>query len=236
MFYITGDTHGDFLDIRHFCKQQGTTTDDTMIILGDAGLNYFNNRLDTEKKQFVSKIPITLFCIHGNHEIRPCHFPSYQIVEFCGGKVYKDNKYPNQLFAMDGEIYTFNHKQCLVIGGAYSVDKYCRLENGHGWFDDEQPSDVIKSYVQEQIETHKIDVVLSHTCPFKYIPREWFLNGIDQSTVDVSTEQWLDKIEDVLDYQKWYCGHYHGEKRIDKMEFMYKGIKEFVRGVKIPID
>ncbi|MEF9984200.1 MAG: metallophosphoesterase [Oscillospiraceae bacterium] len=225
--YITGDTHGNFLGVKHFCEQQNTTTDDIMIILGDAGLNYYNNQLDTDRKKFVSEIPTTLFCIHGNHEMRPHHISSYKITEFCGGKVYKDNKYPNQLFAIDGEIYTFGNKQCLVVGGAYSVDKYYRLERGYGWFDDEQPSDEIKHRAEEQIKTQKIDIVLSHTCPFKYIPREWFLSGIDQSTVDTSTEKWLDSIEDKLDYKKWYCGHYHGEKRIDKMEFMFNGVKEF---------
>lgn len=34
----------------------------------------------------------------------------------------------------------------LVIGGAYSVDKYYRLENDLLWFADEQPSAEIKTY------------------------------------------------------------------------------------------
>jgi len=39
--------------------------------------------------------------------------------------------------------------------------------------------------------------------------------------VDKSTEKWLDSIEDRLDYEKWYCGHYHTNKTIDKMRFLY---------------
>lgn len=39
----------------------------------------------------------------------------------------------------------------LVIGGAYSVDKYYRLENNMLWFADEQPSAEIKTYVEDQI-------------------------------------------------------------------------------------
>lgn len=29
----------------------------------------------------------------------------------------------------------------IVIGGAYSVDKFYRLSKGYNWFEDEQPSD-----------------------------------------------------------------------------------------------
>ncbi len=53
----------------------------------------------------------------------------------------------------------------LVIGGAYSVDKYYRLENDLLWFADEQPSAEIKTYVEDQITKNRIDIVLSHTCP-----------------------------------------------------------------------
>lgn len=66
-----------------------------------------------------------------------------------------------------------------------------------------------------------IDVILSHTCPFKYEPVEVFLPGIDQSTVDTSTEKWLDAIEDTTDYIAWFCGHWHINKRIDDMHFLF---------------
>ena len=53
------------------------------------------------------------------------------------------------------------------------------------------------------------------------------MQGVNQSRVDKSTEQWLDRIEDKLNYQKWYCGHYHTEKKIDKLEIMFENIDEF---------
>lgn len=36
-YYITGDTHRDFERIVKFCEQNDTSTEDVMIILGDAG-------------------------------------------------------------------------------------------------------------------------------------------------------------------------------------------------------
>ena len=38
MFYITGDTHGEFSRIERFCERIEPRQDDTMIILGDAGI------------------------------------------------------------------------------------------------------------------------------------------------------------------------------------------------------
>ena len=51
---------------------------------------------------------------------------------------------------------------------------------------------------------------------------------VDQSTVDNGMEKFLDDVSNIIDYKKWYCGHYHGEKTIDNVEFLYNSIKEFV--------
>ena len=66
-----------------------------------------------------------------------------------------------------------------------------------------------------------------HTAPLKYESTEVFLPMINQSTVDKSTEQWLDSIEEQLYYDRWYCGHYHTAKKIEKIQFMYNDFDEF---------
>lgn len=111
-----------------------------------------------------------------------------------------------------------------MIGGAYSVDKWYRLERGLHWWPDEQPSEEIREKVKTVLNQRnwQIDIVFSHTCPLKYEPREVFLKGLDQSTVDKSTEEWLGWIESKLHYERWYCGHYHTEKQIDKLRFMFE--------------
>lgn len=227
MIYITGDTHARFERVVDFCEKMNTTKEDILIILGDAGINYYNGKKDILLKKLLADLPITLFCIHGNHEMRPHNIEGYDLVGYKGGKVWVQKEYPNILFAKDGEIFDFKIGdfiyKTIVIGGAYSVDKYYRQMRGWNWFEDEQPNQEIKDFVEEQlkIENNEIDIVLSHTCPLKYEPIEWFLSGIDQSKVDKSTEEWLDNIENIIKYQKWYCGHYHGSKKIDKIQFMF---------------
>lgn len=224
MIYLTGDTHGSFERIEMFCKKMHTTKDDILIILGDAGINFSGPHIDEIKKYYIKKLPITLFCIHGNHEQRPYTIETYKEKRWKEGIVYYEEKFPDILFAKDGEIYDLNNKKCIVIGGAYSVDKMYRLARGFGWWSDEQPDSEIKQYVESQLENNswEIDIVLSHTTPEKYEPVEVFLKGLDQSKVDKSTEIWLDKIEDKLNYKKWYCGHFHTQKKIDKIQIMFE--------------
>ena len=155
MIYVTGDTHGKFQRITDFGEQEKTSREDIMIILGDAGINYSGWVLDREKKELLKTLPITWFCIHGNHEQRPDTIDSYAEKRWHGGIVYWEEDYPNLLFAKDGEIFDLDGKQTIVIGGAYSIDKMIRVIYGYGWWADEQPSDEIKRYVEEQLEKRK---------------------------------------------------------------------------------
>ena len=228
MIYLTGDTHGDFDRVASFCDKVKSTKEDILVVLGDAGINYYGNPKDERLKEFLHDLPITLLCIHGNHEKRPQTISSYQKTLWQGGTVYQEPHHPSLLFAMDGEIYDLGGKRCIAIGGAYSVDKHYRISRQWGWWADEQPSDQIKAHVEQRLESvgWDIDIVLTHTCPMKYLPREEFLPFIDQSTVDNSTEIWLDTLEDKLHYAHWYCGHYHTDKNIDKISFLFSSYKE----------
>lgn len=229
MIFITGDTHGNFERVETFCRRFETSHDDMLIILGDAGINFGGRRYDSLKKRMLESLPITIFAIHGNHEQRPYTIDSYKEKIWHGGIVFYEEEYPSILFAKDGEIFDLNGKRTVVIGGAYSIDKAMRLAYGWGWWDDEQPSDEIKKYVEQQLKKSdwKVDVVLSHTTPLKYEPVEVFMPGVEQSRVDKSTEIWLDQIEDKLTYEKWYCGHYHTEKKISKIEIMFENFDKF---------
>lgn len=229
MFYITGDTHGKFERIADFCATSHTCRDDVLIILGDAGINYYGGKKDIRLKEKLAALPITLLCLHGNHEARPVSTGLYELRPWNGGQAYVEVAYPNLLFAKDGEIYELGGYRCFAIGGAYSVDKYYRLEKGFMWFADEQPDEKTKHTIEIRLENMgwEVDVILTHTCPLKYEPTEVFLPFIDQSCVDKSTEEWLDGIESRVTYQKWYCGHYHTEKRVDKLEFLFESIQVF---------
>lgn len=227
-FYITGDTHGQFDRIEKFCHENETTTDDVLIILGDAGINYWLDNNDLKLKNYLANMNITLFCVHGNHEARPLEAADYDEVVWNGGLVYAEKQYPNILFAKDGEIYNFLGKTVIPIGGAYSVDKYYRLTNGIPWFASEQPGENIKEYVERQLDkaNWSVNIVLSHTVPINAEPLWAFIPGLDQSSIDKSTEKWLQYIYDNLEFDSWYAGHYHVESEECGVHIMYENYDE----------
>ena len=88
MIYYTGDIHGNPREIVQFCDRHKLTEQDTLVLLGDVGANYFLNGRDAEMKQLLTQVKPTLLCIHGNHEVRPSTLPSYQTKEWNGGTVW----------------------------------------------------------------------------------------------------------------------------------------------------
>lgn len=142
--------------------------------------------------------------------------------------MYYEEEYPDLLFTKDGEIYDFDGKRGILIGGAYSVDKEFRIRSGMPWYASEQPSPEIKAHVEEQLEKcgWTVDYVLSHTCPRHLEPTDLFLNFIEQDRVDKTTENWMSELHGKLTYEKWYFGHFHGERVYNSAEMLYNTIKE----------
>ena len=86
MVYYTGDIHGDVRQICDFILKNNLTSDDVVVILGDAGLNYYgNNKGDAKRKKVLDKFNVPILCVHGNHEMRPESINSYSENPWHGG-------------------------------------------------------------------------------------------------------------------------------------------------------
>lgn len=51
------------------------------------------------------------------------------------------------------------------------------------------------NYITKKVKNNYFDFVLTHTCPRCWEPTDLFISGIDQSAVDKSMEDWLDKLK-----------------------------------------
>lgn len=239
--FLTGDTHGQigrFKQIKKFCKKNNTSKEtDVVIILGDAGLNYYENTLDVVLKEYLNSIPITFICIQGNHEQRPENIATYKEINLNSsikGSFYYEPLYDNIYFAKNSYPFFINGLSFFVLGGAYSVDKEYRLNltklgyNNYKWFQDEQLNETEKAIAIDNIteNNYYFDYILTHTCPYKYRPTEMFLPSINQKEVDNSMEIFLDKIDDKIHYKHWYCGHWHTDKDVHKISFLFKNIEK----------
>ena len=218
--FLLADLHGSYKPIRdlnvRLIKKLDKT--DTIIILGDAGLNFFLNKSDDNLKQQLGKYKCNYFIIRGNHEERPSNLyledkdKNWHIKEQWGNFIFYEEKYPYIKYAMDfPTVYYINNYKTLVIPGAYSVDKEYRLKMGWSWFKDEQLTEKEMEHGREIAKQHNFsfDLVLSHTCPIIYEPTDLFLSFVDQSKVDKTMERYLGELEHALDYRLWCWGHYH---------------------------
>ena len=238
--YIMADIHGNFKPVREFYNRNKDRLDgkeNVLILLGDTGLNFFFNHRDEEFKRKLGNYPFTYFIVRGNHEERPsiCAFENpdkWDTEIFFDNLVRIEKEYPYIKYAMDfvniyyipyeidyfdpenpfdDDIEAIKYYETLVIPGAYSVDKFYRIQKGWSWFPKEQLSCEEMDDGIKLMEEHdcRCDLVLSHTCPIIYEPTDLFLSTVNQSMVDKTMERYLGEIEYKLDYQAWCWAHYH---------------------------
>ncbi len=193
------------------------------------GLNFYLNKTDYKNKRAINATGFRIYAVRGNHEERPENLGMDQMYdEDIDGGVYYEPEFPNIRYLFDGEEYTIHDHPILVIGGAYSVDKWYRLGNRPentdswtGWFKDEQLTKKEMDEIGEWVEGKHYDFVLTHTCPISWEPRDLFLPGLDQSKVDKSMELWLENIKSKVDWTVWLAGHYHADRLIRPGAEMY---------------
>lgn len=230
---ITGDTHGGVSTITRISniKRNNPGFEDGelgVIILGDAGLNFYLNKTDKKHKKMLNNMGVKIYCVRGNHEQRPELIPTMHLEnDFqVGNMTWVEEDFPNIRYFADGGNYVIDGHPTLVIGGAYSVDKYWRLiragyskNDGDiadpkkcGWFKDECLTQEEMTTIQESNIGKKFDLVLTHTCPFDWEPTDLFLGCIDQTTVDTSMEWWMNQVKDTFDWNVWLFGHFHADR------------------------
>ena len=219
--FLIGDVHGSPSPVQLFYEREKDILNgnELLVLLGDSGLNYWGNKRDNVFKEELSSLPLKYFVLRGNHDRRPSTVDGMKKVDMFGNKVYVEDAYPNIFYAMDDvQLYNILGYKTLVIPGAYSVDKYYRLQMHYNWFEDEQLTDTEMNNGLLLCENMnwECDVVLSHTCPVSFMPYDLFLPQVDQSTVDRTMEQYLGSIEYKLNYKLWAWGHYHAYRLYPK--------------------
>lgn len=216
---ITGDTHGrvaERLATIHYNSPEYVPAETAVIILGDAGFNYYKGKKDIKAKQAASEFGYTIYCIRGNHEerISNCENAHRMYDIETDTFVYVEDDFPLIMYFDDdvGEA-TFGRYKALTIPGAYSVDKHYRLQRGWTWFPEEQLTPEEMAFGEKFAKGGgDFDFVLSHTCPFSWMPTDLFLSMIDQSTVDKTMELWMDHLKDMFNWTIWCFGHYHADR------------------------
>lgn len=223
-FIVTGDIHGNFSDIFTFADTY--PEDYALIILGDAGFNFYLNKTDEKLKEKTCHLEHYIYCVRGNHEERPELLPTMVKMydSYVDGYVWFEPEYPHISYFIDGEVYNIEGYKCLVIGGAYSVDKYYRLQRAQlrgidienhwtGWFKNEQLTKEEMDTIMREKSNQEYDFILTHTCPYSWQPFDKFIAAVDQKTVDNTMENWMQEFAAKVKWNyAWLFGHFHDDR------------------------
>ena len=156
----------------------------------------------------------TILFIDGNHENFD-KLNGYDISEWNGGKVRFIR--PNVIHLLRGEIYTIEDRTVFVMGGGYSVDKSLRIQ-GKSWWPEEMPCDEEYRNATHNLQRagYKVDYILTHTAPENTVR---YMACLDSGIKYLETEEkpltgFLQWVEDVTEYDKWYFGHFHIDEEL----------------------
>lgn len=207
----TGDTHGDISRIILFIHRIELSCGDAVIIFGDAGIFWRNDKKDA--KQIIEYWEeycngVDLYFIDGNHENFKI-LNNLEIDENNMGIVSEHIHYLRR-----GYCYNICGKNILTVGGADSVDWYRRTE-GLSWWKEE----TISQEDIDRVPAGHYDYIITHCCPRHIFDNNKVylitLSALDQSKINHNSEDKLEELYNKVSFNKWYFGHYHINKEFD---------------------
>lgn len=249
MIYLTGDTHGDF---RHFSNRRMKTNvpdladNDYIIICGDVGLCWARDKSFKYYCELFQEKKYTVLWVQGNHENYDM-IAEFPLEDWNGGKVRHIVR-DKVILLERGQVFNIEGHTFFTFGGASSRDitggilhrddpnftnkkKRASKEGlpyriyGESWWPQELPSEEEMQEGLRNLEKvgYKVDYVITHCCGTDVQDSLDPLPGKLYPT-DILTD-YLQELENKLEYKQWYFGHYHTDKKVDdKHTLLYKAI------------
>ena len=209
-FIIAGDTHGtiDINKVVHFFNEHEgeNTSNDYLIICGDVGVCGFSASEEAEVRNVLRSLPVTTLFVDGNHENFDL-LNNNPVQQWHGGKVHRISD--SIIHLMRGQVFEIDGKSFFTMGGAESHDKADRIL-GKSYWSNELPSESEYTEALRNLQNHgyKVDYIITH-CATTALQKE-IRNQIDGTAYKSDTLlKFFDELDMMMNYQKWFCGHYH---------------------------
>lgn len=254
MIYITGDCHADFsrFNTNLFKEQKEMTREDFVIICGDFGGVWYDREEERYWLNWLNDKPFTTLFVCGNHENFDRLYNEFPVVDFHSGKAHQVREHIFHL--MRGNIFELCGKKFFAFGGASSHDisdgildpddfenddefnktytlwwkqqKMFRVK-GFSWWEQELPTQEEMDFGMKTLEEndYKVDFVITHCLPQSVAAI--FSDGLYKA--DKLTMYFNQLLDNGLQFQDWYCGHYHVfQDYMSKFHIRYETIERIV--------
>lgn len=233
---LTGDVHGEIdiskLSNKAWPQQKELTKEDYLIILGDFGLVWNENLINTERYwlQWLEEKPFTTLFIPGNHECYP-RLREYPLEFWNDGFIRRIR--PSVIMLERGYVFQIGGKTFFCMGGARSTDKASRVE-GSTWWPEEMPSKEEYDLAATNLEkyNHNVDYIITHCGPNSIIEDKLKLERDELTTF---FENYVNKF---VTFKQWFMGHYHFDCSTadHKYNLIYYDILELVNDDFVLVD
>lgn len=218
--FVTGDYHGGGaerwrLEESEWPEGYALTRDDVLVVAGDFGLPWDFSPEEREEIEWLESRPWTTTFIDGNHE-RFDHWAERPSEEWRGGLVQRLSPGSSIRRLMRGEVYDLDGASVFAMGGAASIDRAWRVP-GVSWWPQELPDERNFAEADAALAARgwRVDYVVTHACSTRMLPLALYPGpAFRHPDVDRLTD-YLDGLEDRLDFRRWYCGHYHVDRDLD---------------------
>ena len=237
MIYVTGDCHATFTKFStdSFPEQKEMSRDDYVIVCGDFGGVWLDDKSERWWLKWLSEKPFTALFVDGNHEnFDRLYGGEFPIVDFHEGKAHQIRE--NIYHLMRGHIFELGGKSFFAFGGAKSHDirdgildekdfasyrdlineatklrkanKLFRI-NHLSWWEQELPTEEEMAFGLQNLDEHrnKVDFIITHCCPQSVASMAGFFEPDKLTT-------YFDEIASRAHFSRWFFGHYHDDRQI----------------------
>lgn len=210
MIYVTGDTHGDRSRLSKK-RLKALNPGDTLIICGDFGFLWNDDRAEQKFLYNLSKRPYNICFADGTHENFDLLY-RFPVKEKFGGRVHAVAD--NIFHLIRGEIYAIEDKKIFVMGGGQNPDRdpdeelYEELPH----FEIPDKADLLSAVENLEKVNYKVDYIITHEPSAKIM--DFLLlseNGISGTT---ALRAYFDELSTQATYDKWFFGSMHIDKYI----------------------
>ncbi len=208
MIYITGDTHGEQNRILQIEEKTGIGEGDHLIVCGDFGYLFRDDPTENGFLDDLERRPYTVCFLDGNHENFNAIY-SYPTETWNGGRIHRIRQ--NVIHLMRGQVFDLGGKRFFTMGGAYSIDKYMRLENVSWWKEELPTSPEYREAAANLKEAGwRVDHILTHTAPTEIVRRM----GHSPDAHDAELCGFLEWIMHEAEFKRWFFGHWHTDEEV----------------------
>jgi len=221
MICILGDIHGDVRELRNAIAEAEDSGAVALIQVGDFGLmQHSGNDAGFHRVCKEAKLPVYFIC--GNHDDCTRWTELSEVT-----RIWDD---ANLFYIPRGMVMEIDNRTIAFMGGAASIDKNIRLQEGWHWDEKENISPYEVLRMMDNAKDKHIDLFITH-CPPHSVIEEHF-DPRTKLQFDVGLD-WHDHNQDIIE-NIWhaigtpmiYSGHMH--RKVEGMTYRILNINELL--------